>query len=129
MQSELARPLLTAAPNMSTTLSPRPDTLQHATHQNPRNRTTATTQAVALLDRAERRLLERAAEAGGSCSISGLAREDMVHVASVALMLQWRGFVRAKIHFTQGVPGQPESLHCELTDEGLQCLASELSPI
>jgi hypothetical protein len=114
---------------MSTTLSPRSDSRQHATHQNPRTRTSnAPTQAVALLDRAERRLLERAAEAGGSCSISGLAREDMVHVASVALMLQWRGLVLAKIHFTQGVPGQPESLHVELTDDGLQCLASEFAP-
>jgi hypothetical protein len=111
---------------MSSTLSLRPDVGPRATDQNPRIHPAAIRE-VAIVDRAERRLLERAMEGGGSCGIEGLAREDMVHLASVALMLQWRGLVHTKIHFTHGVPGQPELVHVELTDEGLQCLAAELS--
>jgi hypothetical protein len=77
-----------------------------------------------LLDRRELRILEHATACGGCGSISGLAVEDMVQAASVALMLQWRGLVRAKTRFTQGVPGQPEFVSYELTDAGVRHLAT-----
>jgi hypothetical protein len=113
---------------MNTRLSSRTDIRQHATDQQPRIRPSATaTNAVSLLDREERSLLEHAAAAGGSYTISGLAGEDMVHAASVALMLQWRGLVRAKVRFTDGVPGQPALVTYELTDDGLGHLVSDVT--
>ena len=82
------------------------------------------TQDVSLLDRQELRMLEHAAACGGAGSMSGLAVEDMVQAASVALMLHWRGLVRAKVRFTAGVPGQPELVWYELTDAGLALLVA-----
>lgn len=123
-----ARPLLTAAPGMNTTLSPRTDTRQHATDQQPRTRPEAAAiHPVSLLDREERQLLECAARAGGSWTISGLAHEQMVHAASVTLMLQWRGLVCVQVRFTEGVPGQPELVAFQLTDAGLGQLVSDVT--
>jgi hypothetical protein len=94
-------------------------------HPHPRfRRDEPATQSVFLLDRQELRILEHAAACGGCGSISGLAVEDMVQAASVAVMLQWRGLVRAKLRFTQGVPGQPELVSYELTDAGLDHLVA-----
>ena len=64
----------------------------------------------------EREILQKAAAAGGSCSIQGLPMRDLVRAAQVALDLQRARLAEANIAFVKGK--QPMTIVVAITDKG-----------
>jgi hypothetical protein len=70
----------------------------------------------------EHRILQDAADAGGSYSIRGLPLREMVHAADVVLTMQRAGLVRTTIQFQDR---QPFVIPIEITAEGRRVLKSD----